>query len=208
MFVRLSSLLLPTRFIIPTTTKLNLHRRSMSSISGPPQDPISPSTTRIGWIGTGVMGRSMCAHLISAGYTVTVFNRTPSKAHPLLQMGAQLAASPQSLAASSHVVFTIVGYPSDVRSVILSPSGVLSALPAAATVVDMTTSDPSLAVEIAAAASARGCSAVDAPVSGGDRGAREGKLAIFAGGEEGVVRRLAPLFQSRSRRRWWGSWRG
>ncbi|XXG52347.1 hypothetical protein AAC387_Pa03g0713 [Persea americana] len=195
MFVRLSSLLLPTRFIIPTTTKLNLHRRSMSSISGPPQDPISPSTTRIGWIGTGVMGRSMCAHLISAGYTVTVFNRTPSKAHPLLQMGAQLAASPQSLAASSHVVFTIVGYPSDVRSVILSPSGVLSALPAAATVVDMTTSDPSLAVEIAAAASARGCSAVDAPVSGGDRGAREGKLAIFAGGEEGVVRRLAPLFQ-------------
>lgn len=165
----------------------------MSAIPGSPQDPISPSNTRIGWIGTGVMGRSMCSHLISAGYSVTVFNRTPSKAQPLIEMGAHMAHSPQTLAAASDVVFTIVGYPSDVRSVVLS--SVVPSLPPAATVVDMTTSDPSLAVEIAAAASSRDCSAVDAPVSGGDRGAREGKLSIFAGGDEAVVRRLAPLFE-------------
>lgn len=165
----------------------------MSAIPGSPQDPISPSNTRIGWIGTGVMGRSMCSHLISAGYSVTVFNRTPSKAQPLIEMGARMAHSPQTLAAASDVVFTIVGYPSDVRSVVLS--SVVPSLPPAATVVDMTTSDPSLAVEIAAAASSRDCSSVDAPVSGGDRGAREGKLSIFAGGDEAVVRRLAPLFE-------------
>lgn len=163
--------------------------------SGPPLDPVSPTKTRVGWIGTGIMGRSMCGHLISAGYSLTVFNRTQSKAQPLCDMGAHLANSPNALASSCDVVFTIVGYPSDVRSVILGPSGVLSSLPPGGVVVDMTTSEPSLAAEIASAATARGCAAIDAPVSGGDLGARNGTLAIFAGGDERVVRWLAPLLE-------------
>lgn len=157
--------------------------------------PISPSTTRLGWIGTGVMGQSMCAHLIRAGYTLTVFNRTPSKAQPLLDIGANLAASPHDVASQSDVVFTIVGYPSDVRSVLLDPnSGALAGLKSGGILVDMTTSDPSLAVEISAAASSKNCHSIDAPVSGGDRGAKNGTLAIFAGGDESIVKKLEPLF--------------
>ncbi|KAG5391565.1 hypothetical protein IGI04_021528 [Brassica rapa subsp. trilocularis] len=169
-----------------------LRRRSMSSKS----DPISPSNTRIGWIGTGVMGRSMCGHLIKAGYSVTVFNRTISKAQPLLAMGANLAASPNSLASQSDVVFSIVGYPSDVRRVLLDPtSGALSGLSPGGVLVDMTTSEPSLAEEISKSASSAGCFSVDAPVSGGDLGAKNGKLSIFAGGDEATVKRLDPLFR-------------
>ncbi|CAK8579491.1 unnamed protein product [Lathyrus sativus] len=157
--------------------------------------PINPSITRLGWIGTGVMGQSMCAHLIRAGYTLTVFNRTPSKAQPLLDIGANLAASPHDVASQSDVVFTIVGYPSDVRSVLLDPnSGALAGLKSGGILVDMTTSDPSLAVEIAAAASSKNCHSIDAPVSGGDRGAKNGTLAIFAGGDESIVKKLEPLF--------------
>ncbi|KAL0015598.1 hypothetical protein SO802_002667 [Lithocarpus litseifolius] len=156
---------------------------------------ISPSNTRVGWIGTGVMGRSMCSHLIKAGYTLTVFNRTLSKAQPLLDMGAHLAQSPHHLASQSDVVFSIVGYPSDVRSVLLDPtSGALSGLRHGGILVDMTTSEPSLAAEISAAASSKGCFSIDAPVSGGDLGAKNGRLAIFAGGDESVVKRLSPLF--------------
>ncbi|CAA0829192.1 Probable 3-hydroxyisobutyrate dehydrogenase-like 1- mitochondrial [Striga hermonthica] len=169
-----------------------LLRRSMATAAA--SEPISPSNTKLGWIGTGVMGRSMCSHLLKAGYAVTVYTRTRSKAEALLSAGARWADSPRSLASQSDVVFTIVGYPSDVRHVILDPStGALSGLRAGGVVVDMTTSDPSLAVEIHAAASAAGCSSVDAPVSGGDRGARLAALSIFAGGEEGLVARLTPL---------------
>lgn len=158
--------------------------------------PITPANTRLGWIGTGVMGQSMCAHLIRAGYALTVFNRTLSKAQPLIDMGARLAASPSAVASDSDVVFSIVGYPSDVRSVLLDPSsGALSTLRPGGVLVDMTTSDPSLAVEIASAAAARSCASVDAPVSGGDRGARNAALAIFAGGDEAVVRRVSPLLE-------------
>ncbi|KAL2342573.1 hypothetical protein Fmac_003858 [Flemingia macrophylla] len=157
-------------------------------------EPISPSNTRVGWIGTGIMGQSMCAHLIRAGYSLTVFNRTPSKAQPLVHLGAHLAASPNAVAARSDVVFSIVGYPSDVRSVLLDPaSGALAALRPGGVLVDMTTSEPSLAAEVAAAAAAKGCHSVDAPVSGGDLGARNGTLAIFAGGEESTVENLKPL---------------
>lgn len=158
-------------------------------------DSISPSNTRVGWIGTGIMGRSMCAHLIQAGYSLTVFNRTLSKAQPLLEMGARLAQSPLAVASQSDVVFSIVGYPSDVQSVLLDPtSGALAGLRHGGVLVDMTTSEPSLAAEISAAASAKNCAAIDAPVSGGDRGAKNGTLAIFAGGDESVVNRLNPLF--------------
>ncbi|KAL4390769.1 probable 3-hydroxyisobutyrate dehydrogenase-like 1, mitochondrial [Arachis hypogaea] len=168
-------------------------RRYMASSAA--AEPISPSNTRVGWIGTGVMGLSMCSHLIRAGYTLTVFNRTPSKAQPLLKMGAHQADNPLSLASNSDVVFSIVGYPSDVRAVLLDPhSGALAGLRPGGILVDMTTSEPSLAVEIAAAASSKSCHSIDAPVSGGDRGAKNGTLAIFTGGEESVVKRLQPLF--------------
>ncbi|KAK7251524.1 hypothetical protein RIF29_34800 [Crotalaria pallida] len=175
------------------TPILTLTRHFMASTA----EPISPSNTRVGWIGTGVMGQSMAAHLIRAGYTLTVFNRTPSKAQPLLDLGAHQAHSPQALASQSDVVFSIVGYPSDVRSVLLDPaSGALSGLRPGGILVDMTTSEPSLAVEIAAAAAAaeKNCHSVDAPVSGGDRGAKNGTLAIFAGGDKYIIDRLEPLF--------------
>ncbi|KAB5514361.1 hypothetical protein DKX38_028267 [Salix brachista] len=268
-------------------------------------EPMSPSNTRVGWIGTGVMGRSMCNHLIKAGYKVTVFNRMLSKAQPLIDMGARLAQSPLAVASQSDVVFSIVGFPSDVRSVLLdSTSGALPGLRPGGVLVDMTTSEPSLsvlryfrnmnynrnrrvdraglcisflnnyeaekkvtawelrekylgdqeweaqvvrfgslqqenqvrkeaiqgkelqnqsvmheneqcnglrlkelgreevpcpdrtarAVRISAAATIKGCHSVDAPVSGGDRGAKNGSLAIFAGGDKTVIDRLSPLF--------------
>lgn len=187
--IRQTHTLLSTFF---TTTEFL--RRSMATTTAA-TDPITPSNTRLGWIGTGVMGRSMCAHLINAGYTVTVFNRTLSKAQPLLDMGAHLADSPRALASQSDVVFSIVGFPSDVRSVLLDlSSGALHGLHPGGILVDMTTSDPSLAVEISAAAASKNCSAIDAPVSGGDRGAKNGTLAIFAGGERSIIDRLTPLF--------------
>ncbi|KAF5187693.1 2-hydroxy-3-oxopropionate reductase [Thalictrum thalictroides] len=153
-----------------------------------------PFNIKLGWIGTGVMGRSMCSHLIKAGYFVTIFTRTQSKAQSLIDMGARFAKSPLDVASNSDVVFSIVGYPSDVRSVHIGPTGAVHGLKRGGILVDMTTSDPSLAVEIANAAAARGCVSIDAPVSGGDRGAKNGTLAIFAGGEEEVVKRLEPLF--------------
>ncbi|KAJ9183893.1 hypothetical protein P3X46_007692 [Hevea brasiliensis] len=182
---------LPTyRTHLSLPSPLHLHR-SMANTS----DSVTSSNTRVGWIGTGVMGRSMCAHLIKAGYTVTVFNRTLSKAQPLVDMGAHLAQSPLAVASNSDVVFSIVGFPSDVRHVLLDPTtGALQGLRPGGVLVDMTTSDPSLASEISAAASAKNCHSIDAPVSGGDRGAKNGTLAIFAGGDEGVIHRLNPLF--------------
>ncbi|KAK9275764.1 hypothetical protein L1049_023033 [Liquidambar formosana] len=180
-----------TRRSIPLTTHL---RRSMATATSSAADPITPSNTRVGWIGTGVMGRSMCGHLLKAGYTLTIFNRTLSKAQPLVDMGAHLANSPLAVASQSDVVFTIVGFPSDVRSVLLDPtSGALTGLHPGGILVDMTTSDPSLAAEISAAAASKGCAAIDAPVSGGDRGAKTATLAIFAGGDEPTIRRLNPL---------------
>ncbi|KAM7260244.1 hypothetical protein ACFE04_015985 [Oxalis oulophora] len=167
---------------------------------------VNPSNTRVGWIGTGVMGRSMCGHILKAGYTVTVFNRTLSKAQPLLDIGAKLADSPAAVAAQSDVVFTIVGYPSDVRHVLLdSVAGALSGLRPGGVLVDMTTSEPSLAVEIFDAAKAKNCHSIDAPVSGGDRGAKNGALAIFAGGEESVVSRLGPIFSLMGKVNYMGS---
>ncbi|CAM8935727.1 unnamed protein product [Rhodiola kirilowii] len=175
---------------ISSTHTLLRRRFTMSAAATEPVD-INPSTTRLGWIGTGVMGVSMCTHLLKAGYTLTVFNRTISKAQPLVDLGATIANSPQSLAAQSDVVFTIVGYPPDVRSV---SSAVLSSLRPGGILVDMTTSDPTLAAEIASEAHSKNCFAVDAPVSGGDRGAKNGTLAIFAGGDRSVIERLSPVF--------------
>jgi len=151
--------------------------------------------TRVGWIGTGVMGLSMCGHVIDAGYRVAVHNRTPGRAEPLLARGAAWADTPAEVAAASDVVFGIVGYPVDVRSVYLGEHGVLAGAGAGGILVDMTTSEPSLAVEIYQAARAKGVAAVDAPVSGGDVGARNATLSIMVGGDEDVVERVRPLFE-------------
>jgi 3-hydroxyisobutyrate dehydrogenase len=157
---------------------------------------LAPGKTRIGWIGTGVMGSSMCGHLIAAGYAATVFNRTPDKARPLVEKGAKLADSPKAVAAASDVVFTIVGYPHDVREVTLGADGTLAGARPGSVLVDMTTSEPALAVEIDQAARAKQVHSVDAPVSGGDVGAREARLSIMIGGEKAVVDALRPLFEA------------
>ena len=156
---------------------------------------IKPGTTRIGWIGTGVMGASMCGHLIKAGYQTTVFNRTESKLAPLLKAGAKSAASPQALAENSDVIFSIVGYPIDVRSIFLGPEGILAGAKAGSILVDMTTSEPALAVEIAEAATKNQVVTLDAPVSGGDVGAREGRLSIMVGGDRSAFEAVRPLLE-------------
>jgi 3-hydroxyisobutyrate dehydrogenase len=157
---------------------------------------IVPGVTRIGWIGTGVMGSSMCSHLIAKGFSATVYNRTRAKAQPLLDKGAEYAASPREVAQRSDVVFAIVGFPRDVREVFLSTDGALAGSRADSILVDMTTSEPSLAVEIYAAAKARGVHSVDAPVSGGDVGAREARLSIMIGGDREVVEALHPCWEA------------
>ena len=155
----------------------------------------TPEKTRIGWIGTGVMGSSMCGHLVAAGYRASVYNRSAEKAKPLVEKGAKLLDSPRAVAQTSDVVFTIVGYPKDVREVMLGENGALASAKAGAVLVDMTTSEPALAVEIDQAARAKGVHSVDAPVSGGDVGAREARLSIMVGGEKPVFDALSPLFE-------------
>jgi 3-hydroxyisobutyrate dehydrogenase len=155
---------------------------------------VSPGTTRLGWIGTGVMGSSMCGHLLGAGYAVIVYSRTRERAEPLLARGAVWGASPAGVAAEADVVFTMVGFPTDVRQVVLGPDGTLSAARPGTVLVDMTTSQPSLAREIEAAAREKGVESIDAPVSGGDVGARNAALSIMVGGDPGTVVRLRPLF--------------
>jgi 3-hydroxyisobutyrate dehydrogenase len=157
---------------------------------------ITPDKTRLGWIGTGVMGTSMCGHLIARGFATTVYNRTKEKAQPLIDKGAKWAASPQAIAESSDVVFSIVGFPSDVREVMLGDAGALAGSRGGTVLVDMTTSDPSLAVEIAERAKAKGVHSIDAPVSGGDIGAREARLSIMIGGDKSVVDALAPCWEA------------
>ncbi len=157
---------------------------------------ITPGETRIGWIGTGVMGSSMCGHLIEAGFSATVYNRTKEKAAELIEAGAQWAESPKAVAEASDVIFTIVGFPADVRRVILGPGGVLAGCSDGNIVVDMTTSEPSLAVELAEAAAKVGVHSVDAPVSGGDIGAREARLSIMIGGDKEIVDLLEPCWQA------------
>ena len=156
---------------------------------------LTPDSTRIGWIGTGVMGRSMCGHLLAGGHSATVYSRTRERAQGLLDAGASWAGSPAEVAAVSDVVFTIVGFPSDVRDVVLGPAGVLSAIRPGGVIVDMTTSEPSLAREIYDAAKERGVESIDAPVSGGDVGARNATLSIMVGGDAATVERVRPLFE-------------
>jgi 3-hydroxyisobutyrate dehydrogenase len=155
----------------------------------------APGRTRIGWIGTGVMGASMCGHLIDAHYRATVYTRTRERAEPLLEKGATWAASPAAVAAESDVVFTMVGFPVDVREVVLGRDGVLSGAQPGSVLVDMTTSEPALACEIHRAAQERDVASIDAPVSGGDVGARNATLAIMVGGDAEAVHRVRPLLE-------------
>jgi 3-hydroxyisobutyrate dehydrogenase len=156
---------------------------------------VEPGVTRIGWIGTGVMGRWMCQHLMTRGYKATVYNRTREKAGPLLEAGAAWAPTPRQVAAQSDVVFAIVGFPKDVREVFLGPDGALAGANAWTILVDMTTSEPSLAREIHGAAKAKNVYSLDAPVSGGDVGARNAALSIMIGGDKDVVDAVAPAFE-------------
>src|SRR5438105_13781060 len=142
-----------------------------------------PGKTRVGWIGTGVMGRWMCQHLMTKGYKATVYNRSRDKTKPLTEEGAAYADSPRAVAERSDVVFAIVGFPRDVREVFLGSQGALAGSRPGMALVDMTTSEPSLAGEIHDAAKARGVASIDAPVSGGDVGARNAALSIMVGGE-------------------------
>jgi 3-hydroxyisobutyrate dehydrogenase len=157
---------------------------------------VEPGKTRIGWIGLGVMGRSMCGHLIDRGFSATVFTRTPATADSVLEKGATWADSARKVAEQSDVVFSIVGFPRDVREVLLGKDGALAGCESGNVLVDMTTSEPSLAVEIYEAAKAKGVASVDAPVSGGDVGAREARLSIMIGGDEDVVEALAPCWEA------------
>jgi 3-hydroxyisobutyrate dehydrogenase len=155
-----------------------------------------PGTTRIGWIGTGVMGRWMCEHAMTAGYSATVYNRSPEKAQPLIDKGAKLAKTPKAVAEQSDIVFAIVGFPNDVREVFLGRDGALAGAKAGTVFVDMTTSEPSLAKEIFEAAKLKGVHSLDAPVSGGDIGAKNAALSIMIGGEKNVVDAVTPIFQT------------
>lgn len=150
---------------------------------------------KIGFIGTGVMGAAIAGHLIEAGHKLTVYNRTKSKTDKLVAAGATWADTPTEVAKKSDVVFTMVGFPTDVEEVYFSDEGIFKGLKTEGITVDMTTSRPSLAVKIADYAKEHGFHAVDAPVSGGDIGAQNATLTIMAGGEEETYNKLLPLFK-------------
>jgi 3-hydroxyisobutyrate dehydrogenase len=155
---------------------------------------------RTGFIGTGIMGRSMAGHLLAAGHSLHVFNRTRAKAEPLVERGAIWHDTPGDVAAASDVVITMVGLPTDVEEVyfggtaaVPAGKGIIDRARTGTVLIDMTTSSPMLAERIAAAAAGRGLAAIDAPVSGGDVGARNGALVIMAGGDREAIDRVQPI---------------
>jgi 3-hydroxyisobutyrate dehydrogenase len=153
------------------------------------------NTLAIGFVGTGVMGRSMASHLIKAGHVVHVFNRTREKATALIEAGAHWHDSAGEVAAAADVVITMLGFPTDVESTYLEQGGIIERAKAGALLIDMTTSSPLLARRISEAAAKRGLAALDAPVSGGDIGAREARLVIMVGGETSAFERAKPIFE-------------
>jgi len=152
-----------------------------------------PEKPAIAFIGTGVMGRSMAGHLMAAGHALHVFNRTREKAKPLLDVGARWHDSAGEAAANAGVVITMLGFPHDVEESYLGKGGIVERAPKGALLIDMTTSSPILARRISAAASAKGQAALDAPVSGGDIGAREARLVIMVGGDPAAFERAQPI---------------
>jgi len=158
-------------------------------------ESVDPKSSSIGWIGTGVMGAPMAGHLLKAGYGVTLCTRTKEKAGALLKVGATWTESPRAVAEHSRVVFTMVGYPRDVEEVYFGEGGVLSGAAGGSLLIDMTTTEPTLARRIAEAAEEKGCRALDAPVSGGDVGAHKATLSIMVGGDREAFDAALPLLQ-------------
>lgn len=156
---------------------------------------VSKENTKVGFVGLGIMGHSMAGHILAAGYELHVFNRTRKKAEELLAKGAIWHESAGDVASECDVIITVVGYPSDVEATYLGDGGVIAQAKPGAIVIDMTTSSPSLAEQIAERASAKGVISLDAPVSGGDVGARAGKLSIMVGGDERGFQKALPLFE-------------
>ncbi len=163
-------------------------------IDSPVLPVVLPSRVHLGWIGTGVMGLPICEHLLRAGYSLSVYSRTKAKAGPLLAQGATWLATPAELTVVADVVLTMVGFPADVRDVYLGKDGILSRARSGQVFIDLTTSDPALAQEIAQQASGIQAVALDAPVSGGEVGAQQGGLSVMVGGDEAAVEAMKPLF--------------
>ncbi|MGO1989637.1 NAD(P)-dependent oxidoreductase [Mammaliicoccus vitulinus] len=149
----------------------------------------------IGFVGTGVMGKSMAEHLIKEGYTVNVFNRTKSKADSLIEQGAEWCDTVKLLSQNSDVIISIVGYPKDVESIYLSEEGILNHAKEGSIVIDMTTSSPALAEKIYKKAKSQNIKSLDAPVSGGDVGAKNAALTIMVGGDEDAYRQVENIFK-------------
>ena len=147
----------------------------------------------VGFIGLGIMGQHMAGHILDGGYKLHVYNRSRGNAEPLLAKGAVWHDSPGALAPACDVIFSIVGYPADVEQVYLGPEGLIARAKPGSVLIDATTSSPTLATRIATAAAAKGVTALDAPVSGGDVGARNAKLAIMVGGDRAAFERVRPV---------------
>jgi 3-hydroxyisobutyrate dehydrogenase len=162
-----------------------MQRENMSSL---------PNIASIGFVGVGIMGQNMAGHLLAAGYQVNLYNRTKSKTDALVAKGAKWFDTPGEVAAHSNMIITMVGYPSDVEEVYFGDKGIIASANNAI-LVDMTTSSPSLARRIAVEAAKKGLAALDAPVSGGDIGARDAKLTIMVGGDQTVFNHVLPILQ-------------
>jgi len=156
---------------------------------------MTQENTVIGFVGTGVMGKSMAGHLLKAGYRIMVHNRTKAKTQELLQQGAVWAEQVAGLAAQCNIIITMVGYPKDVEEIYFGDSGLIQNAKPGTYLLDMTTSSPNLAVKIYQAAKEKALHALDAPVSGGDVGAREARLSIMVGGDEEAFENILPIFK-------------
>lgn len=156
---------------------------------------LNPSHTVVGFIGLGVMGKSMAGHILDAGYPLYVYSRTKSKADDLVNKGAVWVSSPKEVAQHANVVITIVGFPNDVEEVYLGENGILTNGKPGSYYIDMTTSSPTLAERLYEEGKKKGIQVLDAPVSGGDIGAREARLAIMVGGDEEAFEAIQPILQ-------------
>ena len=152
-------------------------------------------STKIGFIGTGVMGNPMASHILKEGYELYVYNRTSAKTQSLVASGAHACDSPGSVAEMCDIIFAIVGFPKDVENVFLGSNGIVEKAKPGSIIVDMTTSTPDLAKKIASVAIKKGLHSLDAPVSGGDVGAKSGMLSIMVGGKKEIFNRVLPLFE-------------
>ncbi|MHA1919524.1 MAG: NAD(P)-dependent oxidoreductase [Promethearchaeota archaeon] len=150
---------------------------------------------KIGFIGTGIMGNPMCSHLIDAGHELYIYNRSKRKAENLIDKGAIWCESPKNVALKSEIIITIVGFPKDILEIYFNPNGIFEGIKPNTILIDMTTSEPKIAREIFQKAKEKNAFSLDAPVSGGQKGAIEGKLAIMVGGEHEIYEKVLPLFK-------------